>query len=59
MTKKICQLYLPAFFRSYVRDSIWVIDGLLETIKKAGFSGARVRQDLRGRDRMLLCFRSR
>lgn len=27
--------------------------------EKAGFEGARVRQDLRGRDRMLLCFRSR
>lgn len=37
--KRICQLYMPSFFRSYGNNALREATGLLKTLKKAGFSG--------------------
>ena len=37
--KAICQLYLPAFYRSYGKDALKEITNLLWDLKKAGFHG--------------------
>ena len=37
--KKICQLYMPAFYRSYRRNAVKEVTGLLPKLKEAGFSG--------------------
>ncbi|MBP5513147.1 hypothetical protein J6X73_03260 [Candidatus Saccharibacteria bacterium] len=37
--KKICQLYVPAFYRSYGKDAVKEATRLLSSLKKAGFSG--------------------
>ena len=37
--KAICQLYLPAFYRSYGEKAVKMVNVLLPAIKKAGFSG--------------------
>ena len=37
--KKICQIYLPSFHRSYGEKTFGVVTKLLPTLKKAGFVG--------------------
>ena len=37
--KSICQLYMPAFYRSYGKNAIKVVTCILENIKHAGFEG--------------------
>ena len=37
--KKICQLYVPAFCRSYGKNAVKEVTGLLPSLKKSGFSG--------------------
>ena len=37
--KKICQLYMPAFYRSFGKNAVKEVTGLLLSLKKAGFSG--------------------
>lgn len=37
--KKICQLYMPAFYRSYGKNAVVRVTDLLPFLKKAGFSG--------------------
>ena len=39
MAKEICQLYMPAFYRSYDEGSVRAAQTLLKAIKNAGFSG--------------------
>lgn len=37
--KKICQLYMPAFYRSYGNKAIKAATYILEDLKKVGFKG--------------------
>lgn len=37
--KKICQLYMPAFYRSFGKNAVNEVTGLLPSLKKADFSG--------------------
>ena len=37
--KKICQLYMPAFYRSFGKNAVKEATGLLPSLKKTGFSG--------------------
>ena len=37
--RKVCQLYMPAFYRSYGKNAINVVTCLLDNIKNAGFEG--------------------
>ena len=37
--KKICQLYLPAFYRSYGKNALTEVINYLPTLRMAGFSG--------------------
>ena len=37
--KKVCQLYLPAFYRSYGKNAVKSITYILDDLKKAGFEG--------------------
>ena len=37
--KTMCQLYLPAFYRSYGKESVRKITSLLEDLKEVGFDG--------------------
>lgn len=39
MAKEICQLYTPAFYRSYGIGAVRAVKTLLKAIKNAGFSG--------------------
>ena len=37
--KRICQLYMPAFYRSYGKNAVKEVTRLLLSLKRAGFSG--------------------
>ncbi|MBR3176276.1 hypothetical protein IKF26_02670 [Candidatus Saccharibacteria bacterium] len=37
--KKICQLYMPAFYRSYGKNAVKEVTGLLPKLKETDFSG--------------------
>ena len=37
--KKICQLYIPAFYRSYGKNAVREVVKILPSLKEAGFSG--------------------
>ena len=37
--RAICQLYIPSFYRSFGKDALEEVIGLLPDLKKVGFSG--------------------
>ena len=38
--KAICQIYLPAFYRSFGKNALAVVTQLLPDLKRVGFSGS-------------------